>query len=281
MPYLRQGQRHRSSQGRRQAQAKGPAEHAEVPVQAAAPLQGVQALAEPPQQVQAPVQATAPLQQEQVPVQGALATEWGAAPVEAKAPLQQEAAVPAQAPFQQEQVSVPATAPSPSAVAPAQQFTGGFNITSKSPISTPAGGPVEKQELAVSTESGGTAEVEVHLLSNRASPDLAEPTGLLMQSNRRADLSTFLDSDAFAKAVSFYHSVICVGLGSRSSSLSTQEIMRLVDNRAVHLCGILSRKPYVSVNTKLYGLPLGQEIDGGANLTDKRENAAVSDHNWH
>jgi len=45
--------------------------------------------------------------------------------------------------------------------------------------------------------------------------------------------------------------------------------MRLIDNRAVHLCGIIARKPYVSMNTKLYGLPLGQQLASAPSEKEK------------
>ncbi len=74
-------------------------------------------------------------------------------------------------------------------------------------------------------------------------------------------MSAVLDSDAFAKAAARYDTVACVELGSRGTGLSAREITRLIDNRAVELCGIIARKPYISANTKLYGLPLGQQMD--------------------
>ncbi len=40
--------------------------------------------------------------------------------------------------------------------------------------------------------------------------------------------------------------------------------MRLVKNRSVHLCGIIARKPYVSKNAKLYGLPLGHPLSSSS-----------------
>jgi len=109
----------------------------------------------------------------------------------------------------------------------------------------------------VSTDKGGSADVEVHLLST--GPD---------RSPRPVDPAGILDSDAFAKSVALYDTVVCVGRGSRGAALTPREIARLIDNRAIQLCGIIARKPYVSQNTRLYGLPLGQQLPG-ANAAGK------------
>ncbi len=156
-------------------------------------------------------------------------------------------------------------------------LAGGFNIISQSTsvVPVPAGSPVEKQELTASTENGGSAEVEVYVLSSKAGLGLRRSNRVVDQSNGRAELSAILDTDAFAKAVARYDTVACVGLGSRSTALSTREIARFVDSRAVQLCGIIARKPYVSMNTKLYGLPLGQQLDSAPPEKERAQRALI------
>jgi hypothetical protein len=144
-----------------------------------------------------------------------------------------------------------------------QQFTGGFNIVNiiTNNISIPDGGPVQKQELKIASESGGTAHVEVYLLFNRASWGFGRFDSFVDSANHRIDLSTFLDSDAFAKQVPLYDAIVCLGLGSGSSTSTQDQGTRLVDDRATHLCGIISRKSYIGKNTKIFGLPLGKHLD--------------------
>ncbi len=200
------------------------------------------------EQVAAPAQApvvTVPAMEERAPAPPPPAVNEAAGPSETKASARQEQAA--------------VQTPAPSAASEAQT-AGAFKIVSQSPgvIPVSAGSPVEKQEFAVSTENGGSAEVEVYVLSGgnlRRSNRVVDPL------NGSAEVSAVLDSDVFAKAAALYDTVACVGLGSRSTGLSTQEIARLIDNRAVQLCGIIARKPYLSTNTKLYGLPLGQQTE--------------------
>jgi hypothetical protein len=164
------------------------------------------------------------------------------------------------APARQEQAAVQTSAPSAASEA---QPAGGFKIVSQSAsvIPVPAGSPAEKQEFAVSTENGGSAEVEVYVLSHKAGRTLRRSDHVVDRSNDRAEVSAVLDSNAFAKVATLYDTVACIGLGSQSTGLSAQEMTRLIDNRALQLCGIIARKPYVSTNAKLYGLPLGQQIE--------------------
>jgi hypothetical protein len=262
------------------AEEKKAEEHAhpqaESPVHAAPSPVREQAVAKA---TPAPVEAKAEVQKEQVPAPAQASVEAASAPVmqetaptpapvmpvpvEAKAPVQQEQApAPAKAPI--EQVPVPAnqdeaTVHEPASLAISKaQPNGGFTIVSQSTSVIPvlAGSAVEKQDLAASTDKGGSADVEVYVLSNKG---LRRPNRVADVSN--GELSAILDSDDFAKAAARFDTVACVGLGSRSMALSAQEIKRLIDNRAVQLCGVIAKKPYISANTKLYGLPLGQELD--------------------
>ncbi len=235
--------------------------------------------------------AEAPVQHWETAVQEKSADQPSQAPVKPEAPIpEKQAVLEPEAPVKGWQPMVKEEAPAEAAgkpEAPAQQpalsaarhVSGGFDIVSKSAavLPIPGGGPVEKQEFAVSTESGGAADVDAYVFSNRASWAVRRSDRFVDPSNRRTDLSAFLDSDAFAKAAGAYDAVICVGLGSRSTTLSPQEVTGLIDRRAVHLCGVLSRKPYVSRNTKLYGLPLGQNSDAAANLpeTEKKQRSLI------
>ena len=276
-----------------ETQAKAPAPEERVSVDERAPVQV------PP----APTEVTkAPVQEEQA--SAPQASVQAPAPIEPKAPTeeatktpveQELAPTPTEAPLQaapaiQEQVPPPVEPTSPSKqeqaavqapAAPAQpaplQFAGGFNFIQESAnvIPTPVGSVLDKQDFAVSTEKGGSAEVEVHILPIKAGWDLRRTGRLVEQPSSRTDLSAFLDSNALGQAVARYDTVVCVGLGSRRAPLSTQEITRLIDNRAVQLCGIIARKPYVSENAKFYGLPLGQQLDTAPSEKDRADRSLI------
>ncbi len=77
------------------------------------------------------------------------------------------------------------------------------------------------------------------------------------------------DDGAFAKAASLYDAVICVSLGSRNAPRSTPELIELAARRGARLCGVLSRKPYISKNARLYGLPLAQVADASGRPSEK------------
>ena len=258
--------------------APAPAEVIKAPVreeQASAP----QGLVEAP----APVEPKAPAEhataQEKAPVQevaiSEAATKTGGEPDQVMPPTQephQAASAPAKeepaAPGKQEQAAVQASAQ------PAlQQIAGGFSFVKESAdvIPTPAGSVLEKQDFVVSTAKGGSAEVEVHALPIKAGLGLRRPGRVADQTSSRTDLSALLDSNALGEAVARYDTVICVGLGSRRAPLSSREITRLIDNRAVQLCGIIARKPYVSENAKFYGLPLGRQLDAAPTERDRAE----------
>lgn len=243
---------------------EAPVEEKQTVIKPEAPVQGWQ----PTVKEEASAKPEAPAQEKQAAIKPEAAVQGWQPAVKEEAPAQ--AAGKAKA---------PALEPALSAAPAAQHFSGGFDIVSKSTaaLPIPGGGPVEKQEFAVSTEHGGAAIVDAYVLSNRASWAIRRSDRFVDSSNRRTDLSAVLDSDAFAKAAAAYDAVICVGLGSRSTTLSPQEVMRLIDHRAVHLCGVLSRKPYVSANAKLYGLPLGQHVDQAANMseTEKKQRSLI------
>ncbi len=191
------------------------------------------------------------------------------APAQTAAPVPQSEA-PAQPLLPQAQAPAPQTAPS--AAPEAEKPAGEFKIDSKggAAISVLALGLVEKQLVSVSTPGGGSADVEVHVLPKGS---ILPPAG--RAASRQADPSSFLDADAFAKAAAAYDAVVCVGLGSRGGALSTEDILRLANNQAVQLCGVISRKPYVSKNTRLYGLPLAQDLDSAAAAKAKSETSLV------
>ncbi len=108
--------------------------------------------------------------------------------------------------------------------------------------------------------------MEIHVLPARAAGALG--------AHRRAG-SAFLDSEAFAKAAPLYDAVICLRLGAREAPLSTLELLSLAGARDIQLCGVLSRKPYVSKNAKLYGLPLPQAQDAADATKDKTRRSLV------
>jgi len=264
-----------------EAQAEVPAPQEQVPVQEKAAPASVEEKGAA-QHEQAPSKAEAPVHAMQVPAEDPVREEQASVPAaitQASTPPQAAAeeaptGPEPKAPARQEQAAV--QAPAPSAASKAQPASG-FKIISQSAsvISVPAAGPIEKQEFAASTENGGSADVEVYVLSNKAGRNLRRSNRVVDQSNGRAELSAVLDSGAFGKATAPYDTVACVGLASRSMGLSAQEITRLIENRAVHLCGIIARKPYVSTNTKLYGLPLGPQMDSARPEKERAQKSLI------
>lgn len=201
----------------------------------------------------------------------------------AEAPLRQvrpapdaEAPRQVQPPVQTSSISGPAQVPiqalAPSATSEVKRSSGEFNIINKitNVIPIPGGGPVEKREISVSTESG-SAQVDVYLLSNRANWSFGRHDRFVDTANRPIDLSALLDNGVFAKDFAVYDAVICLGLGSRSRMLSAEETQRLVESRAAHLCGLVSAKPYIAKNKSILGLPLGQQEDATAATPDKEK----------
>ncbi len=284
---------------------KAPVQEEQASVQAPAPVEPKALAEEAIAQEKAPVQAPpAPAEVTKAPVQEEQASVQAPAPVEPKAPTEEATKTPVEqelapspteaplqaAPAMQEPVLSPVDPASPSkqeqaAVQAAgaraqpapQQFAGGFNFIQESAnvIPTPVGSVLDKQDFVVSTERGGSAEVEVHILPIKAGWDLRRTGRIVEQPSSRTDLSALLDSNALAQAVARYDTVVCVGLGSRRAPLSTQEITRLIDNRAVQLCGIIARKPYVSENAKFYGLPLGQQLDTAPSEKDRADRSLI------
>ena len=271
-----------------EVEAKVPTEHQQVPTPALAPVEmapapAMKELAPTPAQVaplaveakvatehqQVPTPALAPVATIPVPSMEEGTSAPPPAAVEEAAALSEP-----KAPARQDQAAVQESAPS---AAPKAQPAGGFKIISQSASVIPvsAASSVEKQEFAASTENGGSAEVEVYVLVNKAGRNLRRSKRVVDQSNGRAELSGVLDSDAFTKAAALYDTVACVGLGSRSTGVSAQEVARLIDNRGVQLCGIIARKPYVSINTKLYGLPLGQQMDSARPAKERAQRSLI------
>ena len=218
--------------------AQAPRPDAETPVpHEEAPHEQPQALAETPaKRPEAPVeQPAAPAKQPETPA--------------APAPHEAVAAKP------------PVEPAAPAAQPPAAAFS--FASKPASALSLPALGRVERQEISVATKTGGSAEVEVHVLPGSAG-------GRASARASRRGLSAYLESGAFPKGARPSDAVVCVGLGSRGEPVSTPELLRRANHGDYALCGILARRPNLSKNAKLYGLPLAQALEAGGRAGNRR-----------
>ena len=217
---------HLADQGQLKAPAVQETVPAQSPVEAAVPAETASASADhpavpaqeatAPQQVPAPAApapaAAAPVPQDHAPAASTEHTEETQVPAEPKAPAKQE------------QAGIQPSAPA----APAS----GFTIVNRGMRAA-----ARRQDLAVSTGSGGSADVEVYVLSKVRDPRNA----------------AILDSDAFAKTAAHYDAIVCAGSGPGNAAKNNA---RSNDGGAVELCRILARKPFIPANAKLYGLPL-------------------------
>lgn len=132
--------------------------------------------------------------------------------------------------------------------------------------------PVIFEKLQAKTESGASADIEAYLLFDRASWVYGSKTEFVGPTNSPIDLASFLDSDAFSTKASDYDALICLGLESGHSKSDYESAHNITDIRATYLCGIISRKKYISLDkTKIFGLPLGRHKDTSAKKSTKEE----------
>lgn len=225
-----------------QSAAQAEVRHDQAPAQLeshaakAVPDQGQESPASP-QNLAAPVPPPAAhAEADASPAQARPAVEVEAAAAPAKPEDKPLSPAEPKAPAEEKQAAVVPELPSTETVA------GSFIIDDRGSrtLAAASGRSVEVQRLAVSSESGGSADVAVYRLPSEAGP-------------RR---SAILDSDAFAKAAASYDTFACIGLLPPNKAGSAGDVSRLLESGAVKLCGVIARKPYVSANAKLYGVPV-------------------------
>lgn len=122
----------------------------------------------------------------------------------------------------------------------------------------PGGQDVKVPRLHVVTPEGGTADIETYLLFDRAAWAYGEFNKFLDEKGRAVDLSVFFEGDEFTSRAKEYDAIVCLGLLSSQSRTPLKQTLHLADDRAVHLCGMISRSRGIDLNhTKIFGLPLG------------------------
>jgi hypothetical protein len=120
---------------------------------------------------------------------------------------------------------------------------------------------IEKSTIKVTEDLGGSAgsaEIEIYTLFNSASWAYKSSSQLLTYKDQKLTLEEFLVSDGFMTEVKTYQAIVCLGLASGVARGELAQTVALSDERATHLCGLVSRKIYpTSEATKVFGLPLG------------------------
>lgn len=130
-------------------------------------------------------------------------------------------------------------------------------------INLPGGGPVSTQEIAVEQEGKGKAELKVVMLFDRAAWVFGRADAFVDDRNNPIDdISTFLESDTFARIVENYHQIWVLGLVSGTGNASEEGGSLLSQDRAIEFSKILIRTHYIKdSDTHVYGLPLGANND--------------------
>jgi hypothetical protein len=85
-------------------------------------------------------------------------------------------------------------------------------------------------------------------------------------------------SHEFAQHLENFEAIVCLGLASGVSKGSAARTLALSDERAVHLCGLVSRKVAVTnKKAKIFGLPLGYHKNANVekNTIAEREQRSV------
>jgi hypothetical protein len=132
-------------------------------------------------------------------------------------------------------------------------------------------GDVPKRKFEASTLGGDHAEIEVHVLYDRASWSISSSDSF-SNKNGIIDFNKFLDSKKFSSDVASYDAIVCLGLESSywNQKEKAPRTVDLSDSRAVSLCGMISRKDYYNKDkTRIFGLPLGYNLN--SNVTFKSD----------
>lgn len=170
--------------------------------------------------------------------------------------------VPPQAPATMpETVASPAKVetPSPPNIIAPRNIAGGITIhVSGGTNIIQVGGDlsVAEQAYKLKNSTGGEIEIKVYLLFNSAAWSSGSSSKLITYKDKEVTLDDFLGGEKFASHLNTFQAIICLGLAS-GKGVSARN-WRLSDERAVHLCGVVSRKvEAIKKDVAVYGLPLG------------------------
>ena len=121
---------------------------------------------------------------------------------------------------------------------------------------------VTEQAYKLTNDTGGEIEINVYLLFNSAAWSSGSSSKLITYKDKEVTLDDFLEGEKFASHLNTFQAIVCLGLASGKGS--TFRNLGLADERAVHLCGIVSRKvATIKKDIAVYGLPLGYNKNAG------------------
>lgn len=136
---------------------------------------------------------------------------------------------------------------------------------------------IQKNTIKVETKDGGATQIEIYTLFDSAAWAYKSSSQLKSIKDKDVTLEEFLDSAEFLGEIKDYHAVVCLGLASGFAQGELRRTVTLSDERAVHLCGLVSRKIYLGFpKVQVFGLPLGYNKNSSPGLNSKEEKAQRS-----
>jgi hypothetical protein len=131
------------------------------------------------------------------------------------------------------------------------QVLGGTNI-----IQVTGDLSVKERDYELTNNTGGKLGVKIYLLFESAAWSSGSSSNLITHKNKEVRLADFLESKQFISALNDSHAIICLGLSSAKGS--TARNLELSDQRAVYLCGLVSKRvEAIKREIPVFGLPLG------------------------
>lgn len=135
----------------------------------------------------------------------------------------------------------------------------------------------EKKTIKVETKEGGATEIEIYTLFDSAAWAYKSSSQLKSLKDKDINLDTFLDSPEFLGEIKDYHALVCLGLASGVARGELNRTITLSDERATHLCGLVSRKIFLGFpGIKVFGLPLGYHKNSSVSLNSREEKSQRS-----
>jgi len=113
-----------------------------------------------------------------------------------------------------------------------------------------------ERDYNLTNDTGGELKIKIYLLFNSAAWSTGSSSKLITHKNKEVILDDFLESKKFILELERFQAVVCLGLASGQGNAARN--LRLTDERAVHLCGRVSRAvEAIKRDIPVYGLPLG------------------------
>jgi hypothetical protein len=110
------------------------------------------------------------------------------------------------------------------------------------------------------------------MTDNSAAWSTGSSSNLITHKEKEVTLDDFLESERFASELERFQAIVCLGLASGQGSATKN--LRLSDERAVHLCGRVSRKvEAIKRDVAVYGLPLG--YNRNASVKERAQRSVV------